>query len=109
MARTIYRWDEQQKKLVEVGGDYVPSSDSRNNIVSDLYMDGVRATDGTDIGSRRKRKEYMKARGLVDTDDCKGIWEKARKERDDFYSGNWDTEARRRDIVESMRELKHRR
>lgn len=50
-------------------------------VMTDLYMDGVAATDGTDIGSRRKRNAYKKANGLADFDDFTGSWEKAAKER----------------------------
>lgn len=49
--------------------------------VTDLYMDGTAATDGTDIGSRRKREEYKRTRGLIDADDLKGTWERAAQER----------------------------
>lgn len=65
---------------------------------TDLWMDGVAATDGVDIGSRKKRQEYMAARGLVDADDFKGDWEKAAKERERIMSGE-EGRAERREII----------
>ena len=55
--------------------------------VTDLYMDGTRSPiDGSDIGSRTKRKEHMRAHGLVDADDFKGEWAKAKAQREEFRS-----------------------
>jgi hypothetical protein len=44
-------------------------------------MDGVRAVDGTDIGSRPKRRNYMRERNLADADDFKNQWAKQTAER----------------------------
>lgn len=43
-------------------------------IISDVSMDGMRATDGSDIGSRAKRDAYMKARGLAMAEDFSQTW-----------------------------------
>lgn len=60
--------------LTDVGHGRVP-------VFTDLYMDGAVATDGTDIGSRAKRRAYMQVNNLADFDDFKGTWERADKER----------------------------
>jgi hypothetical protein len=38
-------------------------------ILMDRFYENTKATDGTDIGSRRKHREYMKATGLAPTGD----------------------------------------
>ena len=42
---------------------------------------GLRATDGTDISTRSKHREYMRARGLTTMDDFKGEWDAAARTR----------------------------
>lgn len=37
--------------------------------MTDRYMEGMRATDGTDIGNRTRRRDYMKALGVADSSD----------------------------------------
>jgi hypothetical protein len=38
-------------------------------ILMDRFYENTKATDGTDIGSRRKHRDYMKATGLAPTSD----------------------------------------
>jgi hypothetical protein len=70
--------------------------------VTDLYMDGVRATDGTDIGSRAKRREYMQRNNLADADDFKSTWEHAAKERERERREGPKDPARREALVRAM-------
>lgn len=70
--------------------------------VSDLYMDGVRAPDGTDIGSRTKRRAYMQAHGLADYDDFKGTFAKAAQERQAIQQGTHQRGERRNDVARAM-------
>lgn len=67
------RWvaDPETGKLIPAE-QYVPKSVSKRvPVVTDRYYEGTRALDAnrTDIGSRRKRTEYMKRRGLIDQAD----------------------------------------
>src|SRR5574343_368420 len=103
MTRRRYVWDDEAKQLVEVGEDWTDAPRGNAGPVTDLYMDGVRATDGTDIGSRAKRRAYMKAHGLADADDFKGVWEKAAKERDAIRRGEDST--RREAIVRALHNI----
>lgn len=104
-------------RLVEQGGPddtgYYDESDdlARNHIVSDLYMDGVTALDGTDIGSRAKRRRYMQERDLVDMDDFKETWKKAEKTREAMRNGTYGAAERRHMIGKALYEesKKHRR
>lgn len=56
-------------------------------IMVDRFYEGVRATDGTDIGSRAKRREYMHVNGFADADDFKGQWAKSQERRDRIARG----------------------
>lgn len=86
---------------VEVGEDW-QNVTGRTDVVTDLYMDGVRAVDGTDIGSRQKRREYMKREGVADASDFTGTWQKARAERDSFFRGNQSSPERREAIARAL-------
>lgn len=76
-----YRWDAESASLVELSSDWTDAPRGTGAPVSDLYMDGTRTVEGIDIGSRAKRRAYMKAAGVADLDDFKETWAKAAKER----------------------------
>lgn len=59
----------------------VPGLASSNALAGDRHYDGLRAPDGTDISTRTKHREYMKANNLTLTDDFKGTWNKQLKDR----------------------------
>jgi len=88
--RFVYRKNEETGAIesVEVAQDYQSAPErSGSNFLVDRYMEGTRSpVDGSDIGSRAKRREHMKAHGLVDADDYKGQWAQQAKERADFLS-----------------------
>lgn len=94
---------------IEVGADWKQPDAKLSLVVTDLYMDGVRATDGTDIGSRKKRRAYMQANNLADADDYKNTWAKAAKEREALTSGRWGMEERREDLRRAMATAQKRR
>ena len=77
--------------MVEVGSDWTDTERRAQTATEGLTYDGVRATDGTDISSKRKRREWMKENNLADTDDFKGTWAKAEQERAKYYTGQHDT------------------
>lgn len=106
MSRTryVYRPDENGHPVaVEVSSDF-ESTRGLQAPLTDLYMDGVRATDGTDIGSRPKRAAYMRANNLADADDFTGVWAKAQSERERERQGLGD----RRERVEAVRDAVQR-
>jgi hypothetical protein len=107
--RYVYRKHPEtgQVESFEVGEDYV-SQEVRAPVFTDRYMEGVSATDGTDIGSRRKRAEYMRANNLADADDFKGVWAKAAREREAFFSGKQQDTQRREAVARAMYERKSR-
>lgn len=99
----MYRKNEETGAVeaVEVSADY-QSSRGITAPVTDLYMDGVRAPDGTDIGSRNKRRMYMQANNLADYDDFKGTFAKAAQERAAIQQGTHQREERREDVARAM-------
>jgi hypothetical protein len=85
--RRFIQMREPPYDLIEVSADYEPEPHRADGLLyNDRSYDGLRATDGTDISSRSKHREYMKRNGLTTMDDFKGVWDKARQERDQFYT-----------------------
>lgn len=109
--RYVYRRnpDTGQVESVEVGEDYVQPDSERVPVTTDRYMEGIRATDGTDISSRQKRNEWMKRNNFVDVSDCQGMWAKAAKEREAISQGKHDKAARREAIGRAIHQLEQRR
>lgn len=103
MAR--YRWDTVKQRLVPVSTEWVPTA--RQVARADVsYMDGVSTTEGVDISSKRKRREYMKAHNLADHDDFKGQWAKQEQER--IAGTPQERRERRNDVAEAMHKLNTR-
>lgn len=61
-------------------------------ILAGRFYENVAAQDGTDIGSRKKHREYMKANGLTITSDFTETWAKARQEREAVQRGTHNGE-----------------
>lgn len=80
----------------------VPSSGLSNVLAGDRYYDGLRASDGTDISSRTKHREYMKRTGLTTADDFKGEWKKAEERRREVKSGTFKDKELRAAITEQV-------
>lgn len=78
-----------------------------NNILAgDRHYDGLRATDGADISTRSKHREYMKRHGLAMADDFKDSWAKAQAKRDAYRRGERGTGAvTRNDIAETFHRM----
>lgn len=80
-SRGRWVWDAKQNRLVRAE-EYVPEHrDERQPLYTDRHHEGTVATDGTDIGSRAKRREYMKRNGLAEADDFKGVWAKTEAQK----------------------------
>ena len=85
MTRKRYIWDDEVKDLVEITPGYEPSrkgKDAANHLGSlwgDRHYDGLRATDGADISTRKKHRDYMRKMGLTTADDYKSDWAKAQR------------------------------
>jgi hypothetical protein len=107
--RFVYtRGGQPLPEPVEVTDGFV-GGDSRMPVFTDRYMEGDRATDGTDIGSRTKRRAYMQAHGLADASDYTQAWEKARMEREAQYRGTYRDPTTRADVARAIQQVKRRR
>jgi len=97
--------------MVEVTQDYVlPERDNARNrgaLWNDRNYDGVRATDGSDISSRKKHREYMKRNNLTTVDDFKETWANAQKTREDYFSRGGTF--RRQDVERAMFQVFNKR
>ena len=81
----------------------VPSmSGLANALAGDRHYEGLRAPDGTDIGSRTKHRDYMRSRGLTTADDFKGQWKSAAKEREGLRSGTFQDKELREGIAQQV-------
>ena len=86
MTRRRWIQDKDTGELVEVTEDYrAPTRIDSGALWGDRSYDGMRAPDGTDISSRTKHREYMKATGLTTADDFSGQWERSRSNREQYY------------------------
>jgi len=104
MARR--RWVYIDGEAIEVSPDYVPPP--RNvPVVGDRHYDGLRTTDGVDISTRTKHREYMRERGVTTADDYTGYWAKEAERRAKVFTegGDWkDHKDRREDIARVLSE-----
>jgi hypothetical protein len=77
-------------------------------ICMDRFYENTKATDGTDIGSRRKHREYMKAHGLTTADDYTQTWSEASREREKRQTEGFDHKERREVIGRALYERSRR-
>lgn len=98
-------------ELIEVTQDYVaPARESAKNngaLWNDRHYDGVKATDGTDISTRAKHREYMKRNNLTTVDDFKSTWAQAQKQRESFYTQGGSV--RRSDVERAIYQIGNKR
>lgn len=96
-------------QLVEVTPDYQPTPRNADHVLwNDRHYDNMRATDGTDISSRAKHREYMRVNGLTTADDFKETWAKAAKERADYFTGKRGS-VTKEDIARAIHQLETRK
>jgi hypothetical protein len=85
-----YKYDAKTKKVVEITPQQIKRKNSDRALWNDTHYDGARTTDGKDIGSRKKHRQYMKDNNLTTSDDYKNEWKAAAKERE-HYKANGGT------------------
>jgi hypothetical protein len=108
VVRGHWVWDPINKCLVD-SADCVPLPEAKDApILSGRFYENTAATDGTDIGSRRRHREYMKSRGLTTADDFKDTWKREEARRQREAKGEWDHKARREDIGRALYESSKR-
>jgi hypothetical protein len=104
------RWVQIKGELIEVTPDYVGETrDGARNaglLWNDRGYDGLQATDGADISSRTKHREYMKRTGLTTVDDFSSQWARQSKERQEYMTRGGSI--RRTDIERAIHQLQNR-
>ncbi|HEU4401508.1 MAG TPA: hypothetical protein VFT43_05330 [Candidatus Polarisedimenticolia bacterium] len=64
-------WDAERGEMVEAGAYVEPPRALDAPIIADRIHEGTRSPiDGSDIGSRAKRRAHMKAHGVEDASDA---------------------------------------
>ena len=91
-------------ELVEVDRDHVAVQRASNRYVGDSHYDGLRSTDGENISTRTKHREYMKRHGLATVDDFKSDFIKKGELRQRFLTEGYDP-TRRPAIERAVREV----
>lgn len=73
-----------------------------NALAGDRHYDGLRASDGTDISSRSKHREYMRAKGLTTIDDFTETFKRKEEERAALRSGTFEDKELRQDLTKEV-------
>jgi len=95
--------------FIEVTADYSPDPrNSDSTLWHDRGYENLKATDGTDISTRTKHREYMKANGLTTVDDFQKTWDKAAQQRAEYYTEGPRQEVRQ-DLLRIIEQLQSRR
>lgn len=102
MSRRRYRWSTEENRLVEIGEDFDDAPRRAQTPTEELTYGGLRATDGADISSRKKHREYMKHHGVALASDFKETWAKASEERAKFYRGEHQAKGLREQIGRAL-------
>lgn len=94
---------------IEVSDDFTGAERRAPTTTEGLVHGNAVAQDGTDISSRKKRREYMRREGVADHGDFTETLTKAKAQREAFYRGDWDSKARREDIGRTIHQLQQAR
>ena len=99
-------------ELVEVGGDYVGQARGGGKRSEEEVFGKLQATDGTDISTRKRHRDYMKSKGLTlagDFDGKGGYWERAKEKREARFSGNYHDPGIRESINKALYTLQNKK
>ena len=67
----------------------VPGLALHNALAGDRHYDGLAATDGSNISTRSRHRQYMKEHDLTMATDYTNTWAKAQKEREALRTGDF--------------------
>jgi hypothetical protein len=92
-------------ELVEKGSvAAAPVAPDSGALWGDRHYTGLRASDGTDISTRSKHREYMKRTGLTTVDDFGQHFATEEAKRRDFFAGR--DPSRAADVARAMERRK---
>lgn len=110
MSRRTFVQDPETGELIPKE-DYIPRHhlNPHHLVMGDRHYDGLQATDGTDISTRTKHREYMKAHGLATMDDFQQTWKREAERRARYFQGQPGTGAvSRDDVARAIHQLESR-
>jgi hypothetical protein len=111
MSRRRYIWDAERACLVEVTSDYTGQRrDEGRRSEAEVYGH-CQATDGTDLSTRTRHREYMRQNGLTVASDYTETWAKAGEERKAALTpgSGHDSRQRMEDLGRARQEVLSRR
>lgn len=71
--------------MVEVGSDWTDTERRSQTPTEEIIYGGVRSTDGVDISSRTKHREYMKQNGLAMASDFSEATRQANERKKEIH------------------------
>jgi hypothetical protein len=107
MPRTTYVQDPDTGELIPKD-QYIPKGHEfspHHLIIGDRHYDGLQATDGTDISTRAKHREYMKKNNLATIDDFQGKFKAEAKKRAEYFQSGKGGATRREDVARAIAQL----
>lgn len=110
MSKRTFIWDESLGCTVEVTPGYVGQRRDEGRKSEEEVYGHAHATDGTDLSTRTRHREYMRRNGLTVASDYTQTWAKAGPElkRAVTPGSGHDSRERREQIGRTMYELKSR-
>lgn len=105
MSRKRYRYNPETKAMEEMGAAWTDAPRSTGDLGKFEY-DNLRATDGTDISSRTKMRDYLKATGLAVLSDYRETLPKAQARREAAFTGAADKRERREAVGRALYSLR---
>lgn len=104
--RYVYREVEPGKvEAFEVGADWVPEGRGPSLKSEEEVFGKLQATDGTDLSTRKRHREYQKAHGLALADDYRETWAKAEERRAEAFTGKANSKAIRESVEKAIYKL----
>jgi hypothetical protein len=107
--RRKFIYDKLTKEMVEVPVNYEPELRQDGSLWNDRHYENLRATDGTDISSRSKHREYMKRNGLTTADDFTNQWKNDAQKRAEYFTKGKGGAVTRDDIGRAIHQLENQK
>lgn len=107
-GRGRYRYDADAGQVVAIDSDWTDTESRAQTPTEGIVYGNAQATDGADLSSRRKHRDYMKANGLSMAGDFKEHWQKKAKEREEVLSGRAGSKERREILGRTLHEMRQK-
>lgn len=108
---SLWKWNLETHQLEELGAEDITAPSPIRRSEAEIYSN-LQATDGTDLSTRKRHRDYMAANDLVMTSDVKGVIAKAEAVRQLHREGKSTPEEKRRrteHVAQSFYELRERK